>query len=189
MQTADDTTPVWELRSTNDYASSSNTHTSFGDHATDTANADADSKAERMGYHMGDYAFVQTPEGGLYLETNDDIPASETLIDLSEKNPIVAQQIWGLRSVGKHESDAADQAAYANYSTESANEEAQKKSEEVGYPTAAEIGEDSLVQLDKWYTVFDADSNPDVDDHGYQRATTPRFSADSDDVFMRSMIE
>jgi len=91
MQTADDTTPVWELRSTNDYASSSNTHTSFGDHATGTANADAESKAERMGYHMGDYAFVQTPEGGLYLETNDDIPASETLIDLSEKNPIVAQ--------------------------------------------------------------------------------------------------
>jgi len=48
--------------------------------------------------------------------------------------------------------------------------------------------DEAAVQLDKWYTLFE-DSNPDVGDHGYQRATTPRFSADSDDIFMRSMIQ
>merc|ERR1719327_1904585 len=142
---------------------------------------------------MGDYAFVETPEGGVYMQINDEAPESDDLVEITEKNPINNSWIWGLRSVGKHQSDSADQAAYANYSTESANEEAKRKSEEVGYPTAAEIGEENpeFVQLglDRWYTTFEEDSNPDVDDHGYQRVTTARFSADSDDIFMRSMIE
>jgi hypothetical protein len=77
------------LRSTKDYASSSDTHITFGDSATGDANANATSKAESTGYHMGDYAFVQTSEGGIFLKTNDEIPASDDLVELSEKTPIV----------------------------------------------------------------------------------------------------
>merc|ERR1719329_1997854 len=49
---------------------------------------------------------------------------------------------------------------------------------------AALIGLAATVKVDKdYFTVFDHESTY------YERVTTPRFSADSDDIFMRSMIE
>merc|ERR1719380_528807 len=49
---------------------------------------------------------------------------------------------------------------------------------------AAFIGLATAVQVEKaYFTPFDHDSTY------YERVTTPRFSADSDDIFMRSMIE
>merc|ERR1719311_1886320 len=49
---------------------------------------------------------------------------------------------------------------------------------------AALIGLAASVKVDKdYFTVFDHESTY------YERVTTPRFSADTDDIFMRSMIE
>ena len=49
---------------------------------------------------------------------------------------------------------------------------------------AALIGAVAAVQVDKdYFTPFDHESTY------YERVTTPRFSADTDDIFMRSMIE
>merc|ERR1719159_2372742 len=54
------------------------------------------------------------------------------------------------------------------------------------FAVLALIGVVSAVQKDaspKYYTPFDHEATY------YERVTTPRFSADSDDIFMRSMIE
>lgn len=58
------------------------------------------------------------------------------------------------------------------------------------FAVAAFIGLASAAQLDKeidpvpaYYTPFDKDA------HYYERTTPSRFSADTDDIFMRSMIE
>merc|ERR1719515_259067 len=48
---------------------------------------------------------------------------------------------------------------------------------------AALIGLAATVEVKDYFTVFDHDSTY------YERVTTPRFSADTDDIFMRSMIE
>merc|ERR1739848_199372 len=47
---------------------------------------------------------------------------------------------------------------------------------------AAQLNKDSD-PVPKYYTPFDHEATY------YERVTTPRFSADSDDIFMRSMIE
>jgi hypothetical protein len=87
---------------------------------------------------------------------------------------------------------------FGNTQTASADADAKAKAETQSYSPATwgnvwdvqmqdNVPNAENIQLDKWYTTFDEDSN--VDDHGYNRATTPRFSADSDDIFMRSMIQ
>ena len=48
---------------------------------------------------------------------------------------------------------------------------------------AALIGVAASVPVKDYFTVFDHKSNY------YKRVTTPRFEADTDDIFMRSMIE
>merc|ERR1719242_812132 len=52
------------------------------------------------------------------------------------------------------------------------------------FVVAALIGLTAAIKSEKdYFTVFDHDSTY------YERVTTPRFSADTDDIFMRSMIE
>merc|ERR1712037_629142 len=56
----------------------------------------------------------------------------------------------------------------------------------MGFAVLAFLGVVSAVQKDaspKYYTPFDHEATY------YERVTTPRFSADTDDIFMRSMIE
>merc|ERR1719327_219935 len=48
---------------------------------------------------------------------------------------------------------------------------------------AALVGIAASVEVKDYFTPFDHDSTY------YERVTTPRFSADTDDIFMRSMIE
>ena len=48
---------------------------------------------------------------------------------------------------------------------------------------AALVGIAASVEVKDYFTPFDHESTY------YERVTTPRFSADSDDIFMRSMIE
>ena len=89
--------------------------------------------------------------------------------------------VWSLRSVNEHKADSAAQAGYAAYSTEQANSRDPYDSDIDGL-----VQLNSQVALDKWYTIFDEDKNVD---HGYERVTTNRFAADTDDIFMRSMIQ
>jgi hypothetical protein len=170
------------------------------EHSVATANADAKKKSEKRGYILGDYEakgddsfvqipdeepeyeFVMTPEGGLFVQTKED-----------------THDVWNLRSVLWHDDDQNMIRGFAGHQTGNANDEAKAKAEKQSYDPVTwgnvwdvQTGDDvpsdnSNVQLDKWYTLFDQDAN--VDDVGYSRATTPRFSADSDDIFMRSMIE
>jgi len=170
------------------------------EHSVKTANAKAQKKAEKRGYIDGDYEdkaeeafvqipeeqsdyeFVMTPEGGLFMQTKED-----------------THEVWKLRSVGWHDDDQNMIRGFGDNQTDNANDESKAKAEKQSYEPATwgnvwdvQTGDDvpydsENVQLGKWYTLFDQDAN--VDDHGYTRATTARFSSDSDDVFMRSMIE
>lgn len=52
----------------------------------------------------------------------------------------------------------------------------------IGLVSAAQVEGDST-PVPAYYTPFDHEATY------YERVTTPRFSADTDDIFMRSMIE
>ena len=103
-----------------------------------------------------------------------------------------AEPVWSLRSVNDHKTDSEVQKAYGDHSVKQANGRDPYDS------TLAQVDSESSdsdssdddaanVQLDKWYTTFDEDKN--VSDHGYKRVTSTRFAADTDDIFMRSMIQ
>jgi hypothetical protein len=155
--------PVWSLRSVNDHKTDSDLQIAFGNGATKDAESKPVKKAESVGYHMGAYAFVQTEEGGIFVQ---------------EKNKEDTHEVWKLRSVGWHDDDQNMIRGFGNSQTDSANAEAKAKAETQSYSPATwgnvwdvqlqdDVPNDENVQLDKWYTVFDEDSNPDVDDHGY----------------------
>ena len=90
---------IWHLRSVKDHQKDSDLQIAFGDGATKDANEDAQNKSEKVGYEMGDYAFVETPYGGLYVQTSaEDLPITE------------------LRSVQNHAAEAATFSGFVNHS-------------------------------------------------------------------------
>ena len=99
-----------------DHAVDRDTQLEFGDGATESANDDAENKAESVGYEDGDYAFVQTPEGDLFMQVSGD-----------------TTPVWGLRSVNDHKSHHEDTQAYGSSTDDAANEDAVSKAESVGY--------------------------------------------------------
>jgi hypothetical protein len=171
------------LRSVNDHKTDSDVQIEFGNTQTASANDGSAGKAEKVGYAGGDYAFVMTTEGGIFVQKG----AKED-----------THEVWKLRSTNWHDDDQNMIRGFGNTQTASADADAKAKAETQSYSPATwgnvwdvqmqdNVPNAENIQLDKWYTTFDEDSN--VDDHGYDRATTPRFSADSDDIFMRSMIQ
>ena len=101
-----------------------------------------------------------------------------------------AEPVWTLRSVNEHKADSEVQKAYGSHSVKQANARDPYDStlvQESSESDSESSDEEAFVQLNKWYTTFD--ESKDVDDHGYQRALTAHFSADTDDIFMRSMIK
>ena len=107
------------------------------------------------------------------------------------------EPVWSLRSVNDHRTDSEVQKGYGDHSTKQANGRPP-------YQSAVHIKEDSDsdsdsdedVQLgakpeeevDHSAEVFAAGDHGQLGEGGYERVATPRFSADSDDIFMRSMI-
>ena len=100
------------------------------------------------------------------------------------------EPVWSLRSVNDHRTDSTIQAAYADHSTSQANSRPP-------YQSAALLGEsesdsdssddeEELVGLGDY---FKPGFSGTIGASAYSRTTTPRFSSDDDDIFMRSMIE
>ena len=94
---------------------------------------------------------------------------------------ISEEPVWSLRSVNEHKADSTIQKMYGDFSTDQANAREPYESSFVGIPTYKE-------EIDHSGEVFKAGQSKMFPD-GYSRVTTDRFSADSDDIFMRSMIE
>lgn len=100
------------------------------------------------------------------------------------------EPIWNLRSVNEHKADSEVQKAYGSHSVKQANARNPYDStlmQESSSESDSDSSDDEMVQLNKWYTTFD--ESKDVSDHGYQRAVSANFAADTDDIFMRSMIK
>ena len=103
-------------------------------------------------------------------------------------------KVWELRSVNEHRDDSGVQKTYGDHSTGSANarppyrSHAQTKSFsslDSESDSDSSDGEDAQVQYKfDWYQPWQ--SNPEGE---YERVITPHFSADGDDIFMRSMIK
>jgi hypothetical protein len=80
--------------------------------------------------------------------------------------------VWSLRSVLDHRTDQGVQQAYGDHSIKQAN--------------ARDPYDSTLTQLDgDYYTVFDSGKSFNG---AYERAIPERFSAGTDDIFMRSML-
>jgi len=107
------------------------------------------------------------------------------------------EPVWSLRSVNDHRTDSQVQKAYGDHSVARANARPPYQST-VGLDESSESDADSSsstkVQLegdesDHSGEFFPVAVSGREGAGAYKRVTTPRFSGDGDDIFMRSMIE
>mgnify|MGYP000297755071 CR=1 FL=1 len=111
------------------------------------------------------------------------------------------EPVWGLRSVNDHREDAAIQKSYGDHSTKQANgrppyqsafvqEESESESEDSSSSSGSEDvqlrGDDE--EEDHSGEFFASWESSKAEDAKYTRVIPDRFSADSDDIFMRSMV-
>ena len=99
-----------------------------------------------------------------------------------------AEPVWSLRSVNYHRTDSTIQKAYGDHSVKQANARPPYQSAlELSSSSSSSSDDETNVQLAGDYFV-PGDSGT-IGASAYKRVTTPRFAADTDDIFMRSMIE
>jgi len=104
------------------------------------------------------------------------------------------EKVWSLRSVNDHRTDSGIQKGYGDHSTKQANARPPYQSAALveSSDSDSDNSSDDELQLrddvDHSGEVFQPQDHGQLGDGGYERAATPRFSADSDDIFMRSMI-
>ena len=102
------------------------------------------------------------------------------------------EPVWSLRSVNDHRTDSQVQKAYGDHSTTKANSRPP-------YDSTMQISEsddeqDVLLNGDDEEVDHSGESyypheHSMEGNGGYERVTTARFAADTDDIFMRSMIQ
>ena len=104
------------------------------------------------------------------------------------------EPVWSLRSVNDHRTDSQVQKAYGDHSTNQANARPP-------YQSALELESESESESSSDYDLVQKEEEEEVDHSGeffsahqhdkdgpYTRAGLERFSADTDDLFMRSMV-
>ena len=101
--------------------------------------------------------------------------------------------VWSLKSVIDHRDDQAFQKVYGDFSTSQANARPPYRSHMMtGVESESDDDSSSDMQMEssdhsgEFFT--SAESGREAHG-GYERAITSHFSADSDDIFMRSMIK
>ena len=101
------------------------------------------------------------------------------------------EPVLSLRSVNDHRTDSTVQKAYGDHSVKQANARPPYQSammlESSSSSSSSSSDDEANVQLAGDYFV-PGDSGT-LGAKAYKRVITPRFSADTDDIFMRSMIE
>ena len=155
--------PVWSLGSVQNHRTESDIQKAYGDHSTEKANAR---------------------------------PPYQSAVQIDGKN----EPVWALTSVLGHQSDSETQIGYAGYSTEKANgrppyqstlqmDESESDSDsDSDDDTHAQLSADKMIDEHPTYNAWESVKDGAVDGK-YERVITPHFSADSDDIFMRSMIK
>lgn len=108
--------------------------------------------------------------------------------------------MWGLTSVNGHADDSKTQIGYGDYSTTKANEippyqsavqieESESDSDsDSDDETHAQLEADKVIEKHPIYNAWESVKDGHLDEK-YERVITPHFSADTDDLFMRSMIK
>merc|ERR1719454_1437443 len=107
------------------------------------------------------------------------------------------EPVWSLRSVNDHRTDAGLQWDFGDHATNQANarppmrSHAQIQSSDEDSSSSesdadVQVGDDEVDHSNEFFKSTEHDM---LGDGGYKRVTTPRFAADDDDIFMRSMIE
>ena len=106
-------------------------------------------------------------------------------------------KVWELRSVNDHKTDSDLQKTFGDHATKMADARPPMRSHlmtnKAHEDTSSSSDSDEDVGLeddvDHSGEFFKAAEHEKLGEGGYKRVTTPNFSADSDDIFMRSMIE
>jgi len=96
--------------------------------------------------------------------------------------------VWGLRSVNDHRTDAQVQKEYGDASVAAANSRDPQSSALVQLESDSSDSSDSdddLIQMGD----YAAGQSGRLGGGAYERVTPARFSADSDDIFMRSVYQ
>ena len=155
--------PVWSLESVQHHRTDAAIQQAYGDHSTAKANA-------RPPY-----------QSAIQLESAD-------------------EPVWKLTSVLGHRDDSGDQIGYGGYSTTKANDrppyqstvqiESDSESSDSYSEDEANVGlaADKVIEKNPIYNAWESVKDGAADGK-YERVITPNFSADSDDIFMRSMIK
>lgn len=116
-----------------------------------------------------------------------------------------AEPVWSLRSVNDHRTDSTVQKAYGDHSTKMANGRPPYQSAaqiESSDDDSSSSSSDEDVQLNaewleepeeedhskEFFASWEHTKPEDNKEGGYSRVTPANFAADSDDIFMRSMV-
>ena len=108
-----------------------------------------------------------------------------------------AEPVWSLRSVNDHRTDSTLQQQYGTFSTTAANgrppyqstvqvEDSSSDESSSDSEDLVDLGDDDVDHSGEFFKHSESDM---LGDGGYKRVTPARFAADSDDIFMRSMVE
>ena len=125
-------------------------------------------------------------------------PPYKSTLQLSGKD----EPVWKLSSVLGHRDDSEDQKGYGDYSTTMANgrppykstvqieSDSESSDSESDDEEHANVGLTAEKVIDKnpIFNAWESVKDGAADGH-YERIITPNFSADTDDVFMRSMLK
>ena len=112
------------------------------------------------------------------------------LIGLVSANKDDTTAVWGLTSTNSEKANAGTQVSYGGYSTDAANARPPYRSNYLQQSDSDSSDSDSDDEDVQAGTDVRFDTFPVGLDKStvYERVITPRFSQDTDDIFMRSMI-
>lgn len=99
------------------------------------------------------------------------------------------EPVWSLRSVNDHRTDSTVQKAYGDHSTKQANARPPYQSAvEISSSSSSSSSSDDESNVQLGGDFFVPNDSGMLGANAYKRVITPRFAADDDDIFMRSMI-
>lgn len=149
-------------------------------------------------YHRTDQA-IQAAYGDYSTEKANGRPPYQSAVQIAGKD----EPVWGLTSVIGHRDDSTTQQGFGNYATDKANERPPYKStvqmEESESDSESSDDEANVQTQDCRFYPCVIDKKPKYNawesikdgaaDGKYERLPIAHFSADSDDIFMRSMVK
>jgi flagellar motor protein MotB len=154
-------------------------------------------EAKPVAKHAAKVHAAKTKEAEVSDDNSDDADADDEDEEAPEEAPAKVHKKSGSKkekSLLELEDDQDEDDVDEEDEDEDDEDEDEESEDDEAEPEAPAKAKGSLVQIgddevDHSGEIFKSGQSDMLGDGGYKRVTTPRFASDSDDIFMRSMIE